>query len=1290
MGYTPNEWRPLDVITSEKLNELEKGLTKTSENVVYGSGGAQQSSDGIHSLTYIEKGDALPNHPQVGDTIYMKDGNDFSILEWDGEQWNTRIDPKLSERIQTTLDTAKADTADQISKNNDEIKGTIDEVAQEKIDLAIKDADFNENAQAMADKALADAKANTAQVAQDTLNSANANIADAKKSLTDDLNKEISDRTKAVSDLDTTAQGYADQAKTDAINAATTADGVINKKIDDTASSITTTINQNKTDADGKITTAQSTATQALNQVSTKVSQTDYDKKTGQLQTDLTTTTQTANQAKTDIVSIKQTDTSQDARMTQIESDASGVKTTVSDLSTTQGKQSGDISTLQQRADGFETTVTKVDNLAVGGRNLLLNSAFLNGFNSWGNENNSWTIDSSTYQGNPVIKSPSTTGSGSRIIQRFTNPPASGSKVTVSFNARGNDSNSIILVTLFNTNAVNIPLSSSFSRYTVSFTIPNNFGVPQIYFWNNVAGNNVFLNSIKVDVGNVATDWTPAPEDGEQATAKAQLTADTARTEISNYKTDADGRISKAQSDITQTAKDVTTKVSQSDYDKKTGDLSTSVSKAQQTADSAVTTIGNYKTSNDNRVKATETSIAQNTKDITLRATSTDLDSAKKDYNAQIAQVKVNADSITNQVSSIQTKINSMGQVNQLANTEFNPDYSGWYTKYPNPTAKDVVSTQFTNVGTDGFGSNMVSHKGNGSWIASSGVPVTPGMKLSFSARFFAPKAITSGGTPIGLYIMAYDANGNRTLSNGYNVPVPGLSVSSNTYKLQNVTIPDKSVIAYAIFAWNVTDEVYISQPMLVFGSTVGDYVPGAYNSNDKVALQQITIDGVTNTVSKQGTNIDSVTKRVTTAEGTLSTATNNINGLQSSVTQTSNQIKTEITDRTKGDSNTLQSSKDFTQSSITNYDKGIQTQITQTANGIIAKVDTKTDSDTVLSLLKDNWSIGITDNIGKITSGIVGNASQMSLISKNVTIDSPSTQITGTAWINSAMIQNGSITNANIADAAITSAKIAQLDVAKLTGDTTSFIKSNWASAYGNVSITPTNITLQSYSGTSLMTELDIGNLGMTIKMPGISSFLDSTIINANGMSFQHSGGSYATVGVMDAGFTLEHNQLGGSPMSIRIGDGGASKGGKNSANDMAFAISAAQDNGTAPQLIWAGSRVGKVSSRYRTWNNPQGFILADNIKFSTWDDTASKVEIDDTVNFYNYAPIQVYGQRFTDGTTRTLHLGGKDYGAKWFGFLDGGDQAGFGTDNTNDVIFFMKGKTYSLYTMLGKLGMR
>ncbi|UVV92216.1 hypothetical protein NX809_07865 [Leuconostoc mesenteroides] len=1429
MAYQPTEWEHGDIITGGKLNKIEEELTHVSDNAIYGFGGAQLSSDGLTPFSYINAGDPMPANPQKGDTVFLKDGNDFLIYSYNGEDWVLKVDPNLSNRIEETIKTASDNTDKAIADNNTQINETINRVAKEQADLAVKDGDFNNKAQAMADKALSDAKANTATVAKSTLDTANQNIADAKKSVSDDLSKEATDRASAVSALDTKAQGYADTAKKNAIDVATSADSVISKKIDDTASSITSTVSQNKKDADGKISTAQSTATQALNGLNSKVDTSTYNAKTGQLSTDVTNVTQTANQAKTDIASIKQTDTTQDARMTTIEADASGTKTTVSNLQTVQGQQSGSISALQQRADGFDATVTKVNSLAVGGRNYLTGTVNTNSTVGANANNQSKALYKITLSSLDALykefKKTSdyftlifdwtytgTNPSGQFIPQWNIAPWGIGGKYTVI--SSNNTSGTVILTASINSNWSGVTATPYMG----------------IRFDNVPTTGTVTISNMRLMSGNMSYPWTIAPEDVDSATAKAQLTADQATTALNAYKNNADGRITKAQSDITQTAKDVTTKVSQSDYDKKTGDLSTSVSKAQQTADSAVTTIGNYKTNNDNRVKATETSIAQNTKDITLRATNTDLDSAKKDYNAQIAQVNVNANAITNQVSSIQTKINSMGQVNQLANTEFNPDYSGWYTKYPNPTAKDVVSTQFTNVGTDGFGSNMVSHKGNGSWIASSGVPVAPGMKLSFSARFFAPKAITSGGTPIALYIMAYDANGNRTLSNGYNVPVPGLSVSSNTYKLQNVTIPDKSVVAYAIFAWNVTDEVYISQPMLVFGSTVGDYVPGAYNSNDKVALQQIALDGITDTVSKQGTNIDSVTKRVTTAEGTLSTATNNISGLQSSVTQTSNQIKTEITDRTKGDSNTLQSSKDFTTSSITSYDKGVQTQLTQTSDAILAKVgatnlfpnseftqaygytasgtvvrsggvknnidnkysgtvsvtstsagyqgywtkmipvyggkkysasvlvhytngglssgtamldiwfydkDNKrissgsratgqvsspywvklsnegftapinavtvqvsllvnnagagqvatfaqpivtateklqeyTPNDDIssqLSLFKDNWSIGITDNISKITSGIVGNASQMSLISKNVTIDSPNTQIKGTAWIQSAMIANGAIGSAQIGDATITSAKIATLDVAKLTGNVSNFIQSNWNGFYQSVKISPIGMTISTSQGSTAQFNQDglvlDGSLGTTNVLNGQIELISSK--NEYLGTFQHETmpdhdnvdylmiklAGWHTGKSTDPDYDLNSD----GTNTIRGGDG------------IGFGVT--NSVGTYDmKMSWDSSLVAGYKGRKAGWHVEDIMTWHQPTYFEGGFDVA---------------------QQFSSTDRRALHIQGATLsnGHKWFGFFDTPSKAGFGTDDTNDVLFYVKGKSYSLYTVLSKLNM-
>jgi len=55
---------------------------------------------------------------------------------------------------------------------------------------------------------------------------------------------------------------------------------------------------------------------------------------------------------------------------------------------------------------------------------------------------------------------------------------------------------------------------------------------------------------------------------------------------------------------------------------------------------------------------------------------------------------------------------------------------------------------------------------------------------------------------------------------------------------------------------------------MLVVGATVGEYVRGQYNNNDKIASQQVTIDGITDTVSNPKTGLS---VRVQTAEGTLS-----------------------------------------------------------------------------------------------------------------------------------------------------------------------------------------------------------------------------------------------------------------------------------------------------------------------------------------------------------------------------------------------------------------------------------
>ena len=369
---------------TESISELATTADENANKALNQALVALQSADGKSTIYYLNSSDPWPANPEENDTAFVKDGEnsimyrymfntDTGVFSWVKILDSMSAD-QIKQRVNDALESGKAYSDQLVADNVAQVDAVLDDVQAKQADLTAQQAELDTKAQGYANKALADANANTLATATQTAKDASDALAKAKTDLTTSLNKEVTDRANAVTALDTKAKGYADTAKADAISAGATADGVINKKIDDTASSITSTISQNKTDADGKITTAQSTATQALNGLATKVSQTVYDAKTGQLQTDLNTTTATANTSKQDIVAIKSDNTKQDARMTTIESDANGTKTTVSNLQTDLGKANGSITTLQQRADGFDATVTKVNSMAVGGRNLLLDT----------------------------------------------------------------------------------------------------------------------------------------------------------------------------------------------------------------------------------------------------------------------------------------------------------------------------------------------------------------------------------------------------------------------------------------------------------------------------------------------------------------------------------------------------------------------------------------------------------------------------------------------------------------------------------------------------------------------------------------------------------------------------------------------------------------------------------------------------------------------------------------------------------------------------------------------------
>lgn len=1212
IGLT-KKYQDANASLSARLTEVTESASRASTDANH----ALITANGKNTSYYLNSDDDLPRTANEGDLAWVKSGDGTIMYIYtkkaDGSYyWEKRIDPEMSEQIELGVEKAVSDAKTQtdkaISDNNVLVNKTINDVSKQQADLAIQAGDFNNKAQAMADKALSDAKANTATVAQQTASNAQSALDKAKTDLTTGINKEITDRNSAVTALDTKAKGYADSAKADAISVATTADGVINKKIDNTASSITSTISQNKIDAEGKISTAQSSATQALNELKTKVSKTDYDTKTGQLQADLNTTINTANQSKQDIVAIKNTNSSQDSRMNSIESDASGTKQTVSQLQTVQGQQSGSISTLQQRADGFDATVTKVNNLSVGGRNLLFNTGQI--FTGTGNNTvngnlnstilillvNQWKAsDLYANFGNVSLTISfdwTATGSGisGKIVPQFNNAPWGilGSPVDISSKSGHYKSTTL-------------PMNDSWNSNTIANAI--------MFRQDNMQGM-VSISNLKLETGNLPTDWTPAPEDVDSATAKAQLTADQATTTISNYKTDADKRISKAQSDVTQTAKDVTTKVSQSDYNAKTGDLNTSVSKAQQTADTAVTTIGNYKTSNDGRISSAEAKIKANSDLISQSVTKSEYNSKTGELSSKVSTAQQTADGAAISVSQVQSKVNNLGRVNSINNSSFTPDLSGW-TQSGNGT---YSTGDYAYSGGAVLVLNNTAGGINNLYSSPISLNSSQNQTISWSLNYYI-FSVGSGGSSY-IYIQYLDSSMNAIP----NIFIQAKDVSGttgwNNLLVNNFTLNNPpSNAKYIRLVIDVREKgtrIGINKPMLVFGSSVGDYVPGQYNNNDKIATQQITIDGITSIVSDPRTGLST---RVQTAEGTLSTVKSTADGAMSKATQTANDIKQEISDRSNGDSNTLQSAKTFTQSSISTSETGMKNIITQTSDALITQISSinmvtnsefdpinvgwysvgatagstvgapwslsettgfkdwsvvngsklllynvgswytstlqiasagkvysgsivagrsvapaadtaldlriafwdssrkiisyasagniitgsaykgidkyvienrtapsgtsfvslvvahssgnvndiigkpmlnagataspysatkeTTSSTTILALFKDNWSIGITDNIGKITNGIVADSASLSVINKNIILNGDTT-VTGAFKVGQANIANGAIGTAQIGEAVITSGKIAYIDANKITTGTLNALTAN------------------------------------------------------------------------------------------------------------------------------------------------------------------------------------------------------------------------------------------------------
>ena len=214
------------------------------------------------------------------------------------------------------------------------------------------------------------------------------------------------------------------------------------------------------------------------------------------------------------------------------------MKSNIDGLQTTQTSQGTEISTIQGQISSkiWQQDITKaIDNIEVGGRNLLLNSNFAKGSEYWGvNSGVSLEIIADSVYGN-VAKVTSLSNSAGLFRSADGRPNIKDNTECVfSFYAKA-DTEMIIYCALNGYglgNAKQFTVGTEWVRIVGYFTKTSNNYVPRIY------GNGTYyIANVQLELGNVVTDWNIASEDIEKDVTNLTTKYSLIEQDLNGFKT---------------------------------------------------------------------------------------------------------------------------------------------------------------------------------------------------------------------------------------------------------------------------------------------------------------------------------------------------------------------------------------------------------------------------------------------------------------------------------------------------------------------------------------------------------------------------------------------------------------------------------------------------------------------------------------------------------------------------------------------------------------------------------
>lgn len=526
---------------------------------------------------------------------------------------------------------------------------------------------------------------------------------------------------------------------------------------------------------------------------------------------------------------------------------------------------------IDTRADSIELSVsevrTEIENIDIGGRNLLRNTQAFDPMDVVYS-----ALTGESYRGLAVRYLDKTSDTeGNITFVQWSNVlyPKHGEVYTFSFYAKGTGSiqcffhgQSGCMQTVSNVSsqgnigasgdgAMTVHLTEDWQRYWIRWTLKDS-GPEDIYkhvLMRLHYGNAAYICGAKLEQGNRATDWSPAPEDQNEATQEVANVLQTTNETLSDLQITVDG--------ISTTVSNHTTQIANKADGSTVTEVNNRVSSLEQNVDSFKTTVSS--------TYSTKTELSQ-----------TDLKATNAQNTANDAAIS--ASNAQNSADAAQNDINNLnvGGRNLIANTSLDTVYSG--NKGSN-SYKDVWTGRTINI------------------------PTATEYVVSFDAKadvaqtikcfFYNPSTTISAESSTG-YKNASVTDGNSEVN---------ITTEWKRYWVKWTQTPATSVKSVIVGRALLSDNVYIRAVKLEEGNTPTSWSPAPEDqtaatqevanvlqtTNETLSDLQVTVSGISTTVSEHTTQIANKAdgSEVTEVNNKVSSLEQNVNGFKTTVSST-------------------------------------------------------------------------------------------------------------------------------------------------------------------------------------------------------------------------------------------------------------------------------------------------------------------------------------------------------------------------------------------------------------------